>query len=213
MGPINCKETPEMGYSTAIHTRDEAWVWIRDIPKNHRLILRSFPYERIPWNLIYFVWNKNKSEAFFGGWESNHFGKSFPWFQTPLPKPFQTHPEVAPLNSHPPKDCKLQSLGPGDGKVTHVGAFRISEDETRDTPFLQKKLCNMTMEKESWMKMSISPIKNGDVLASHVNFQQCGIHPFVTSLGDVAMPSVGGESWHRVSWNWGETHLKCHEKI
>lgn len=76
---------------------------------------------------------KTNLKPFLGGWESNHFGKSFPWFQT-----FQTHPEVAPLNSHPPKDCKLQSLGPGDGKVTHVGAFGISEDEIIDTPFPHK---------------------------------------------------------------------------
>ena len=78
---------------------------------------------------------KTNLKPFFGGLGKQPFWQEFPpGFKLHSRSHSKLTRKTAPLNSHPPKDCKLQSLGPGDGKATHVGAFRISEDETIDTP-------------------------------------------------------------------------------
>lgn len=54
------------------------------------------------------------------------------------------------------------------------------------------------MEKESWMKMSIYPIKNGDILASHVYFS--GWYHWNAAVWNPSIRDLAGRCSDAISW-------------
>ena len=189
-----------MRYSTAIHTRDEAWVWIQDPKKitdfKGVFLVKEFRGISSTAGDLFEI-KTNLKPFFWGGWESNHFGKSFPWFQTQLSKPPGSRSLWTRILRRTANFSPL-ALGTERVMAWHSEYLKMKPEIPLFPTKKKYVMWQRTTEKESWMKMSISPIKNGDILASHVHFS--GWYHWNAAVWNPSIRDLAGRCSDAISW-------------
>ena len=189
-----------MRYSTAIHTRDEAWVWIQDPKKitDFKGVFLVKEFRGISSTAGDLFEIKTNLKPFFGGvGKATTLARVSPGFKLNS----RSHPEVAAFELASSEGLQTSVPWPWGRKESWHGIPNIWRWNQRYPFSPQKKkyvMWQRTTEKESWMKMSISPIKNGDILASHVHFS--GWYHWNAAVWNPSIRDLAGRCSDAISW-------------